>query len=244
MRGGGLGAALLLGGLALGCGGAPVAPPEGARADVGLPLPSQPLPSQPLPSVHPLAPRDPRIPAPAVQWRTYGIRVWRVHFALAEPPAILFGQIHQESRWRCDAVSPVGAQGCAQFMPATAVWIQTLLPDDVRALCSAREGCPTSPRWALAAAALYDWRLWTALAEIPTASDRWAMALVGYNGGPGWVRRERDDARRQGRDPERWWGSVEEVCLRAGWACRESRAYPTVILRQWVPLYTAWLGGP
>ncbi len=200
-----------------------------------------PLPVVAAASPAALTPRDPRIPAAAVQWRGYAIRTWRFYFALAEPPAILFGQVHQESRWRCEATSPVGAQGCAQFMPTTAVWIQTLLPAEVRAECPAASGCPTSAKWALAAASKFDWLLWKALEEIDAPSDRWAMALVSYNGGSGWMKRERSEARRRGRDAGRWWGEVEQVCLRAEWACRESRGYPVAIQRRWQPLYETWL---
>lgn len=35
------------------------------------------------------------------------------------PPEVLAAQLAAESSWRTDAVSPVGAQGIAQFMPAT-----------------------------------------------------------------------------------------------------------------------------
>ncbi len=227
MRWRGVGAAVGL--FAAACAPAPATPPTPRSTAAASTAPAA------------LAPRDARIPAAAVQWRGYAIRTWRFYFAMAEPPAILFGQIHAESRWRCEATSPAGAQGCAQFMPTTAVWIQTLLPAEVRAECPATSGCPTSAKWALAAASKFDWLLWTALKDVDAPSDRWAMALVGYNGGEGWVKRERSEARRRGRDAGRWWGEVEQVCLRAEWACKESRDYPKVILRKWMPLYETWL---
>ncbi|MBP6897390.1 MAG: transglycosylase SLT domain-containing protein [Pseudacidovorax sp.] len=46
-------------------------------------------------------------------------RTW----GLDAPVATFAAQVHQESRWRADARSPVGAQGLAQFMPSTASWI-------------------------------------------------------------------------------------------------------------------------
>lgn len=54
-----------------------------------------------------------------------GPSVWRSRVAqLAEKydlsPALLEAVVWQESRWRADAVSPVGARGLAQLMPGTA----------------------------------------------------------------------------------------------------------------------------
>ena len=40
-------------------------------------------------------------------------------FSPGRDPDLLKAQLWQESRFRVDAVSPVGAQGVAQFMPAT-----------------------------------------------------------------------------------------------------------------------------
>ncbi|MDW9328117.1 transglycosylase SLT domain-containing protein, partial [Escherichia coli] len=62
-------------------------------------------------------------------------------------------QLHQESGWRPDAVSPAGAQGLAQFMPATADWISQLMPG-----LNSRE--PFNPAWAIRALVSYDRWLW------------------------------------------------------------------------------------
>ena len=65
-------------------------------------------------------------------------RVW----GLDAPMATFGAQIHQESRWRSDARSPVGALGLAQFMPATADWIGGMD-------AGLRERAPLNPTWAL-----------------------------------------------------------------------------------------------
>ncbi len=59
----------------------------------------------------------------------------------------------QESAWQPMVRSPVGAQGMAQFMPATATWISQLYPQ-------LRENKPYNPTWAIRALVQYDQHLW------------------------------------------------------------------------------------
>ncbi|WP_163769991.1 transglycosylase SLT domain-containing protein, partial [Proteus mirabilis] len=72
------------------------------------------------------------------------IRNARLEWGLSAPVADFAAQLHQESGWRPDAISPAGAQGLAQFMPATADWISQLIP-----MLSSRE--PFNPAWAIRA---------------------------------------------------------------------------------------------
>ena len=46
------------------------------------------------------------------------------------PPAILAGLLETESSWNPAAISRVGAQGLAQFMPATAAEMGITNPND------------------------------------------------------------------------------------------------------------------
>lgn len=57
----------------------------------------------------------PSIPAQALQHCFQLIREARVQWGMSAPTATFAAQIHQESTWNADAVSPVGAQGLAQF---------------------------------------------------------------------------------------------------------------------------------
>lgn len=193
-----------------------------------------------LPMADPPLPAD--VPRPAALYRAVLLREVRAFLGLTGPAALIFAQVHQESSWRADVVSRAGAQGAAQFMPGTAAWIQALYPAELRQLCSDRTGCPTDLRWALRAMVLFDRRLhdeFTAVDE----RHRWAFALSGYNGGAGWVHREKARCDREPAcDAEQWWGHVEVICLRAGWACRENRAYPRRIMHDLVPRYRVWLG--
>lgn len=186
------------------------------------------------------------IPPPgAVRYRRLLMQAWQYHFGLAEDPAIGFGQVHQESRFDCGVVSPKGSAGCAQFMPATAEWINSLIPAAVRATCPSRSGCPMDPRWALTALVEYDWRLWGAHTWAANKRERWAFSLAEYNGGSAVNIGERAACRNSpGCNPAHYFDHVERFCGATGrspLACRENRHYPRIILDQWAPAYRAWL---
>lgn len=150
-------------------------------------------------------------------------------WGLGAPVATFAAQVHQESRWRETARSPVGAVGLAQFMPATSQWIGGLY-------ASLGERAPTNPVWALRALVTYDKWL---LERIKAADDceRMAFALSAYNGGLGWVYKRQKLSQAPG------------VCL--GHTCQinpgvtassqaENAHYPEVILRKYEPLYSRW----
>ena len=83
------------------------------------------------------------------------------------PPSFFARLINKESRFDIFAISPVGAQGVAQFMPYTAR--ERGLKD------------PFEPVEAIPASANYLWELRGELGS-------WALAAAGYNAGPGRVR--------------------------------------------------------
>ena len=156
-------------------------------------------------------------------------------WGLDAPVALFAAQIHQESRWRVNAQSVVGAQGIAQFMPATASWISGAY--------KLGEPQPYNTGWALRALVTYDYHLWHQIAAI-SPCDRAAMTLSAYNGGLGWVYRDQDKTAKAGQDRTRWFGHVE--LFNAGRSpdnFAENRAYPRVILKQWQPIYALWGGG-
>ncbi|MEM8877394.1 MAG: lytic transglycosylase domain-containing protein [Pseudomonadota bacterium] len=86
------------------------------------------------------------------------------------PPAFLARLIWQESRFNPNAVSPVGAQGIAQFMPATARFRGL---DD-----------PFDPKTAIPASAHY-------LFDLRNRFGNLGLAAAAYNAGPGRVQRWR-----------------------------------------------------
>ena len=146
-----------------------------------------------------------------------GVESWRPWLA---------AQIRQESACRPNARSPVGAQGLTQFMPPT--W-RDVAPQ-TKPSCAGRS--PFDPPCAIRAQILYMTQVRRWVGSWATESDRVAASLAGYNGGAGWVKRERRVCRQEARcSPSRWWGNVEKHCLRSAANCHENRDYPVRIFR-------------
>jgi hypothetical protein len=172
-----------------------------------------------------------QVPAKAASYRAELTRAAHSQWGLDAPIAALAAQVHQESGWRPDAVSRVGASGMAQFMPATATWwcqLNRLTP----AQCQ-----PTNATWALRSLAGYDKYLWDRVPERFNAHDRMWVTLRGYNGGLGhWQAEARyaaDNSRR----------AIDAACGRArrhASHCAENLGYPQRILVLLQPRYAAW----
>lgn len=172
-------------------------------------------------------------PRAAMQWRSELIRTARETWGISAPVADFAGQLHQESGWDPDAHSSVGAQGMAQFMPATAKWVSELYPQ-------LRENTPYNPVWAVRALVQYDHQLWQNMIAKDDC-QRMAFTLSAYNGGQGWVNRDKKMAASKGLDASVWFEHVEQVNAgrsEANW--RENRHYPKKILFQYAPHYLQW----
>lgn len=167
----------------------------------------------------------------AQRWRAELTRAAHLQWGLAAPVALFAAQVHQESGWQPAAVSHVGAQGLAQFMPATAAWwcaAQRI---------SAGECLPHNPAWALRAMVGYNRWLHERLAAAGEPSARaWAM-LRAYNGGLGHWQAE---ARAAGSTA---WPAVDAACgqaRRAAVHCAENLGYPRRIMVELQPRYASW----
>lgn len=166
-----------------------------------------------------------QIPEEALKYKRDLIRNARAEWGLDAPVSTFAAQVHQESAWRYDARSPVGAVGLSQFMPATARWITEIFP-------SLADGEPSNPAWALRAMVAYDRWLYDRVPPAATHCERMAFVLSSYNGGLGWLQRDALAARNGGADPTRWFANVERFNAgRADWAFRENRGYPRRILQ-------------
>ena len=89
-----------------------------------------------------------------------------------------------------DAIAYLGAQGLAQFIPATARWLPSVAPETGKP-------APFNPGWSLRALCVYDKWLWDRVAG-HSDFERMAFTLSAYNGGLGWVNRDRKKARALG----------------------------------------------
>lgn len=167
------------------------------------------------------------VPRAAERHRAELIRVSRAVWGLEAPVSVFAAQVHTESWWRNDTVSSAGAQGLAQFLPSTAAWLPSVVPDLER---EAGAPAPFNPGWALRALVSYDRWLWERL-DGADACQRMAFALSAYNGGIGWLGRDRKLAGRRGYRTDCWFGQVEEANAgRRASSFRENRRYVRLIL--------------
>ena len=173
------------------------------------------------------------VPAAAHRHRADLTRTAHSQWGLDAPVASFAAQLQQESGWQPGAISRVGASGMAQFMPATARWwcqINGLSATDCQ---------PTNPTWALRALVGYDKWLYDRVAAVD-GCNRMAFALSAYNGGLGWVQRDKALAKTSLLNPAIWFDQVERVNAGrslANW--RENRDYPQRILRRYERAYVA-----
>lgn len=170
------------------------------------------------------------VPRAALKHRADLVRVAHAEWGLDAPIAALAAQVHQESGWNPEAVSRVGAQGMAQFMPATTRWWCGL--SDI----PAAECIPTNPTWALRALVGYDRWLFDRVRG-PSEFDRMWATLRAYNGGLGHWQAEAKSAGAYSRQ------AVDAACgsaRRAVTHCAESLGYPRRILLVLQPRYLTW----
>jgi soluble lytic murein transglycosylase-like protein len=172
--------------------------------------------------------RPVRIPAASANYRAHIIREAHARGGLQSPVAMFAGQLTQESQFNPNARSHVGAQGLAQFMPATAQWLTKAAPKDFPTANS------LDPEWSIRALVWYDYWLYK---RVPMYSEvdenRWAAALSGYNGGLGYTMKDAKLGK-----CSTWWGCGEFVNDgRSASNLAENRAYPQRIIRVWEPAY-------
>lgn len=177
----------------------------------------------------PIAARG-QVPEGAEKYKRELIRNARLEWGMDAPISTFAGQIEQESRFNPEAVSPVGAVGLAQFMPATGKWISGAYP-------ALADNEPRNPQWAMRALAAYDKYLWDR-SSAKSDCHHAAKMLSGYNGGARWVTDDEALAARNGLDSGLWWENVERVNSgRSDAAWKENRGYPPAILFLREPRY-------
>ena len=205
----------------------------GCKEPVGPPAPAT-VGEAAAPVVTVVAHREPATPVPraALPYRADLIRTARSVWGMDAPIAAFAAQIAQESGWRADVVSRVGAQGLSQFMPATTKWIAGLDAE-------LRDAQPFNPAWAMRAMVVYDQWLYQRAPAHYAPRDRMWVSLRGYNGGLGhW---QQEAARTGVAQPTR--EQVDAACgkaRRAAAHCPENLGYPHRILDVLQPVYASW----
>ncbi len=110
---------------------------------------------------------------------------------------LIVAQMYQESRFNPNARSWAGAVGLMQILPRTA---KSVGFTDV-----------TTPEHGIEAGVKYlQWVRERFEPELPVDVRTW-FALAAYNAGPGHVHDARHLARKLGKNPDRWFGHVEEA---------------------------------
>lgn len=161
-------------------------------------------------------------------------RIARSEIGLGAPVSSLAGQLAQESGWRDGLTSRVGARGLAQFMPATATWINELRLD-------LQANDLYSRAWSMRAQVAYMGWLVGRVRGAENACERWAFGFAAYNGGERRVRQRQALSKRPG------------VCFDA--TCRinpgihpanqrENEEYPVRIERHWAARFFREGWGP
>lgn len=180
--------------------------------------------------------QDVRIPDVSARLRLQVEQASAEEWGVDSSPARLAAQLHQESVWNPKAKSPAGAEGLAQFMPATGRWLSAKFPQ-------LGPYDPWDPAWSARAAAVYDHWLLTRNPGRGACSN-WAFALSAYNGGEAMLRREQALAQASGRDQLRWFDNTAEYRVRSTAAFQENRAYVRRILLTLEPAYVSagWAG--
>lgn len=180
-----------------------------------------------------LAPAHAQVPHVAARYKLTLLREAHSQWGLDAPVAAFAAQIHQESAWNPEALSRVGAQGLAQFMPATATWWCE------RGRVSLVDCSPRNPAWALRAMVGYDRWLYERTPQRYTPHERLWVALRAYNGGLGHWQAEAAAA----GFAQPTLSQVDAACGKARRAvvhCRENLGYPRRILVDLQPRYAGW----
>lgn len=182
-----------------------------------------------------MTPAQAQVPQTAQQHKRALVRAAHAQWGLDAPIAVFAAQIHQESAWNPNAISRVGAQGLAQFMPATATWWC-----DITGI--AKSDCmPTNPTWALRSMVGYNKWLYDRTPSRYGEFDRLWVMLRAYNGGLGhWQNESRATGLTAPSRPQ-----VDGACGKARRSvthCRENLGYPDRILNTLQPRYELWGG--
>lgn len=103
-------------------------------------------------------------------------------------PALIAAQLGHESSFNPRAVSPVGAEGIAQFMPSTwRIWGKDYSGDGVADIWNAQDAIGSQADYMCGLVSMI--KSWINQGRV--SGDVVQLALAGYNAGPDWILRDR-----------------------------------------------------
>ena len=141
--------------------------------------------------------------------------------------------VHQESRWKATAVSKKGARGPLQIMPATA--------RDIRRACRMPDLDLTNMASSLKGGFCYGRLVRRQVGKMATSADQDEVMFRAYNGGAGYIQRERDAARQAGKN-DGVAANLKPFCrsFRSRDSCDENLSYYPYIRRWYKRYYRSW----
>jgi soluble lytic murein transglycosylase-like protein len=165
------------------------------------------------------SPSTPRVDPLGVAWLPASVRRHEDAIARAAEqhgvdPSLLAIMVYTESRGRADALSPAGARGLLQLMPATAAEIA-----EVRGLPAPSIARLEDPAYNLDLGAWYMARQLARFGDVP-------LALAAYNAGPGRVAAHRRGEAELPEETRRY-----QVMITALWRERWLPWSPTLAMR-------------
>lgn len=163
------------------------------------------------------------------RWAPDVIRAGHLVWGLSSPTALFLAQIKQESGGNPHVCSAY-ACGLTQFTDSTATWIQQIYGTELGS------GGVFNPRWAVRAMVRYDKHLFDRVAGV-TECDKFKFTLSAYNGGLGWVNRDKKLALKNGKNPLIYGDVAPFNSGRAKPFFNENRIYPNSIIYRHQPIY-------
>lgn len=148
-------------------------------------------------------------------------------------PGMAAAWVHQESRWKITAVSKAGARGPLQIMPETA--------RDIRWVCNMPDLDLTNMVSSLKGGFCYGRILRRRVGKMATGADLDEAMLRAYNGGVGYVRKEREEAKKKGKN-DAVAKNLRAHCrtFRGKDACEENLSYYPYITKWYRQYYNGW----
>ena len=161
------------------------------------------------------------------------IETYTAQYLPTVKPSLIAAQVHQESKWSATAISQAGAAGLLQIMPGTA--------RDIAGTCHIPGFDRFNPLHSLKGGICYNAQVRKWVGTFTLAEDQNSAMLSGYNGGAGYIIKQRRAAVAAGLDRAIWKNVVKWCGLyRSRSSCDENMGYAPAI-RKWQRLYyAAW----